>query len=72
MVSPVIFFSFSQKSDFSGFSKFISKCQKEILRYAPPSMHACDFYYSYADGSLFSNYAGDIFCSGFCACLFLL
>ena len=28
-------FSFFQKSDFLGFSKFINKCQKEILRCAP-------------------------------------
>ena len=38
------FFSFSQNSDFSGFSKFINKCQKEILRSAPPSSHVCDFF----------------------------
>ena len=37
-------FSFFQKSDFSGFSKFINKCQKEILRCAPPSSHVCDFF----------------------------
>ena len=37
------FFSFFQKSDFSGFSKFINKCQKEILRCGPPSSHGCDF-----------------------------
>ena len=37
-------FSFFQKSDFSGFSKFINKCQMEILRCAPPSSHVCDFF----------------------------
>ena len=37
-------FSFFQNSDFSGFSKFINKCQKEILRCAPPSSHVCDFF----------------------------
>ena len=44
-ISPGIFyfFSFFQNSDFSGFSKFINKCQKEILRCAPPSSHVCDF-----------------------------
>ena len=31
------FFSFFQNSDFSFFSKFINKCQKEILRCVPPS-----------------------------------
>ena len=36
------FFSFFQNSDFSGFSEFINKCQKEILRCAPPS-HVCGF-----------------------------
>ena len=35
-------FSVFQKSDFSGFSKFISKCQKEIPRCAPPSSFVCD------------------------------
>ena len=30
MISSVIFFSFFQNSDFSGFSNFINKCQKEI------------------------------------------
>ena len=37
------FFSFFQNSDFSGFSKFINKCQNEILSCAPPSSHVCDF-----------------------------
>ena len=32
-----------QNSDFSGFSKFINECQKEILSCAPPSSHLCDF-----------------------------
>ena len=36
------FFSFFQNSDFSGFSKFINKCQKEILRCAPPCSYVCD------------------------------
>ena len=40
---PQQFFSIFQNSDFSGFSKFINKCQKEILRCAPPSSHVCDF-----------------------------
>ena len=35
------FFSFFQKSYFSGFSEFISGWQKEIVRCAPPS-HVCD------------------------------
>ena len=38
------FFSLFQNSDFSGFSKFINKCQKEILRCAQPSSYVCDFY----------------------------
>ena len=29
---------------FSGFSKFINKCKKEILRCVPPSLHVCDFF----------------------------
>ena len=37
------FFHFFQHSDFSGFSNFISKCQKEILRCGPPSSRVCDF-----------------------------
>ena len=32
-------FWFFQKSDFWWFLKFINKCQKEILRCAPPSSH---------------------------------
>ena len=44
MVSPAVFFIFSIfKIDFSGFSKFINKCQKEILRCVPPSSHVCHF-----------------------------
>ena len=43
MISPAIFFHFFQHSDFSGFSNFISKCQKEILRCGPPSSRVCDF-----------------------------
>ena len=45
MISPGIFFSFFQSSDFLGFSKFINKCQKEIMRWAPPSSYVCDFSY---------------------------
>ena len=37
------FFSFFQNSDFSGFSKFINKYQKEILSCAPPYSHVCNF-----------------------------
>ena len=45
MIPPAfIFFNFYQNSDFSGFLKFINKCQKEILRCAPPSSHLCDFF----------------------------
>ena len=47
MISSAIFFFFFffffQNSDFSGFSKFISKCQKEILRCVPSSSHVYDF-----------------------------
>ena len=39
------FFSFFQNSDFFGFSKFINKCQNEIMRCAPPSSYVCDFSY---------------------------
>ena len=39
-------FHFFQNSDFSGFSKFINECQKEILSCAPPSSHLCDFWYT--------------------------
>ena len=42
MISPAMFFSFLHNSNFLGFSKFINKCQNEILRCAPPS-HVCDF-----------------------------
>ena len=38
------FFSFFHNSDFSGFSKFINKDQKEIMRLAPPSSYMCDFF----------------------------
>ena len=37
-------FPFFLKSDFSGFSKFINKRQKGILRCAPPFSHVCDFF----------------------------
>ena len=37
-------FSFFQKSDFSDFSKFINKDQKETLRCVPPSSHVCDLF----------------------------
>ena len=43
LISPATFFHFS-KFWFLGFSKFINKCQKEILRCAPPSSHVCDFF----------------------------
>ena len=36
-------FSFFQNSDFSGFSKFINRCQMEILKFAQPS-HVCDIF----------------------------
>ena len=39
-------FLFFQKSDFSGFSKFISEWQKEIMRCAQTSSHLCNFYCS--------------------------
>ena len=39
------FFSFFQNLDFSGFWKFINKCQKEILGCDLPSSHVCDFYW---------------------------
>ena len=42
MTSPANLFIFL-KSDFFGFSKFINKCQIEILRCVPPSAHLCDF-----------------------------
>ena len=42
---------------FKQFCKFISKCRKEILRFAPPSSHVCDFYFSYFIFSV------DIFCN---------
>ena len=38
------FFSFFFKVWFLGFSKFINKCPKEILKCAPPSWHLCDFF----------------------------
>ena len=43
MIYPAIF-SFFQNSDFFGFSRFINKCQKEILRCTPPS-DVCDFFF---------------------------
>ena len=42
-IYDIYVFPFFQNSDFSGFSKFINKCQKEVLRFAPPSSHVCDF-----------------------------
>ena len=42
-VTFFFFFFFFQNFDFSGFSKLIKKCQKELLRCAPPSSHVCDF-----------------------------
>ena len=50
------FFSFSQNSDFSGFSKFINKCQKEILRCAPPSPYVCDFFSVFLSFFLFFSF----------------
>ena len=45
LIPPAIFFFFIfSKFWFSGFSKFINKCQKEILRCAPPSSQVCDFF----------------------------
>ena len=44
MISPAYFFSFPQNSEFSGFSKFINKCQKKVLRCAAPSSYVCDFF----------------------------
>ena len=38
------FFLFFRNSNFLGFSKFISKCLKEILRCPSPSLHVCDFF----------------------------
>ena len=45
MTSPafLFFLIFFQNSDFSGVSKFINKCRKEILRCAPPASPMCDF-----------------------------
>ena len=40
VISPAIFFSFFQNSDFSGFSKFINKCQKKIWG-VPHLLHMC-------------------------------
>ena len=37
-------FSCFQKSDFWSFSKFMNKCQKKILRCAPPFSHVGDFF----------------------------
>ena len=51
MISPAIFFLFLQNSDFSDFSKYINKCQKQILRCAPPSSHVCDFIFSQSNFS---------------------
>ena len=39
------FFSVFQKSDLSGFSKFINEWENEILRCAPPSSFVCDFFF---------------------------
>ena len=43
-ISSNFFFIFS-KFCFFGFSKFTNKCQKQIMRCAPPSSHLCDFSY---------------------------
>ena len=57
-------FSFFQKPDFLGFSKFINKCQKEILRCAPPSSHMFDFFVKLwlilSQYHLYSSKAGNI------------
>ena len=45
LISSAVFFSFFQNSDLLDLSKFISNCQKEILRCAPPSSHVSDFSY---------------------------
>ena len=45
LISPAIYFSFFQNFDFLGFSNFINKCQKEVMRCVPPSSHVCDFSY---------------------------
>ena len=52
------FFSFFQNSDFLDFSKFINKCQKEILRCAPPSSYVFDFFFNWDSlhASLNSHY----------------
>ena len=36
-------FPFFLNSYFLGFSKFINKCQKKILRCVPPASHVCNF-----------------------------
>ena len=46
MISPAFFFFFFHFFKiliFQGFSKFINKCQKEILRCSPPFSHVCGF-----------------------------
>ena len=47
IISPafiyLFIFSFFQNSNFLDFSKFINKYQKEIMKFALPSSHVCDF-----------------------------
>ena len=45
-IKIILFFICSLQHIFNRylFFKFISKCQKEILRCAPPSSHMCDFF----------------------------
>ena len=59
MISPAIFFQFFQNSDFWGFSKFVNKCHKEILRCAP--FFTCMwFFFSVTLSNLFRNFICNI------------
>ena len=58
------FFHFYQNSDFSCFLKFINKCQKEILRCAPPSSHLCDFFLKWLNIELILENFGKVFAGG--------
>ena len=53
-LSPSIFFHSFQNFDFLGFSKFISKWQKETLRWAPLSSHLWSHMWFY----FFIKYSG--------------
>ena len=55
IISSNLVFPFFQNSHFSGFSKFINKCQKEILRCAPLSSNVCDFIYTWMILILFNS-----------------